>query len=124
MRQLLQRWWRLTCDCCGRLVDLDEVRACRRLAGQAPRGIRAIPLDAIVGTVGRCCDFDRRFTPLRPHLRRAVGAVRRAFPDGVTPPIDVYKYLDGYFVIDGHKRVAAARAAGAEYVDADVVELR
>jgi ParB-like chromosome segregation protein Spo0J len=30
---------------------------------------------------------------------------------------------DEYFVLDGHKRVAAARAAGAEFVDADITEI-
>ncbi len=83
-----------------------------------------IPVSAIVGTVGRCCDFDRCFHPLRPALRRSTAAVREAFADGAVPPIDVFKVGDAYFVLDGHKRVAAARAAGTEFVDAEVTEIR
>ena len=106
---------------CPNLVELDELgRRCCRFSARAPIGLRAIPIDAITGTIGRCCDFDRCFNPTRPHLRHAVDAVHDAFPDGAVPPIDVFKLDDDYFVQDGHKRLAAALAAGAEFVDADV----
>ena len=39
------------------------------------------------------------------------------------PPIDVYKYDGGYWVIDGHNRVGAARADRAAGLDAMVIEL-
>jgi hypothetical protein len=108
---------------CGDLIKLDELaRRCCLFSAQAPIGVGAIPIDAISGTVGRCCDFDRCFNP-RPHLRRAVDAVHDAFPDGAVPPINAFRLDDEYFVLDGHKRVAAARAAGAEFVDADVTEI-
>ena len=108
---------------CGQLLELDKLgRACS-VYGQAPLGVRTIPIGSIVGTIGRCCDFDRCFNAIRPHLRRAVSAVRRAFPDGAVPAIDVFKLGEKYFVSDGHKRVAAARAAGTDYVDADVTEV-
>jgi hypothetical protein len=100
--------------------ELDQLRRACRAYGQAPLGVRTIPIASIVGTIGRCCDFDRCFNAIRPHLRRAVTAVRRAFPDGAVPAIDVVKLGDEYFVSDGHKRIAAARAAGSDYVDADV----
>jgi ParB/Sulfiredoxin domain len=110
---------------CGNLVKLDELgRRCCRFTARVPIGLRAVPIALITGTVGRCCDFDRCFNAIRPHLRRPVDAVRRAFPDGAVPPIDVFKLDDEYFVTDGHKRVAAARGAGAEYVDAEVTEIR
>ena len=108
---------------CGRLLELDTFRARCGVTGQAPLGVRTIPVAAIVGTIGRCCDFDRCFTPLRPDLRRSVNAVRRAFADGAVPPIDVIKLGDAYFVSDGHKRLGAARAAGTEYIEADLTEL-
>ncbi len=79
---------------------------------------------AIVGTVGRCCDFDRCFHPLRPALRHSNAAVRDAFADGAVPAIEVFKVADAHFVLDGHKRLAAARAAGTEFVDALVTEIR
>lgn len=109
---------------CPNLVELDELgRRCCRFSARAPIGIHAIPIESISGTVGRCCDFDRCFTALRPHLLREVAAVRDAFPGGAVPPIEVFSVDDDYFVLDGHKRVAAARAAGAEFVDAEVTEI-
>jgi hypothetical protein len=108
---------------CGQLLELDKLRRACNVHGQAPRGVRTIPIAAIVGTIGRCCDFDRCFNAIRPHLRRAVTAVGRAFADGAVPAIDVVKLGDAYFVSDGHKRIAAARAAGTDFVDADVVEV-
>lgn len=109
---------------CPHLVELDELgRRCCRFSARAPIGIQPIPIDSITGTIGRCCDFDRCFTALRPHLRGGVDAVRDAFPDGAVPPIEVFRLDDDYFVLDGHKRVAAARAAGVEFIDADVTEI-
>jgi ParB-like nuclease domain len=108
---------------CGSLSRLGELGRCCSFSAQAPIGLHAIPIDAISGTIGRCCDFDRCFNPMRQHLRHAVDVVHDAFPDGAVPPIEVFKLDDAYFVLDGHKRLAAARAAGAEFVDADVTEI-
>jgi hypothetical protein len=37
-------------------------------------------------------------------------------------PISVYQLINRYFIIDGHTRVAAAKALKIEYIDADVTE--
>lgn len=109
---------------CPNLIELDELgRRCCRFSARAPIGVLPIPISSITGTVGRCCDFDRCFNAMRPHLRRGVGAVHDAFPDGAVSPIEVFRLDDDYFVLDGHKRVAAARAAGVEFVDADVTQI-
>ena len=39
------------------------------------------------------------------------------------PPIDVVKYADGYWVLDGHNRVGLALYAGQVGIDASIVEL-
>ena len=39
------------------------------------------------------------------------------------PPIDVVKYADKYWVVDGHNRVALALYMGQVAIDANVVEL-
>jgi hypothetical protein len=109
---------------CGPLLELDELQRLLGINERAHLGTRAIPVAAIVGTVGRCCDFDRCFHPLRPALRASSAAVRARFADGAVPAIDAFKVGDAYFVSDGHKRVAAARAAGTEFVDAQLTEIR
>jgi hypothetical protein len=108
---------------CGELLELDDVRRRLSPSGESHVGLRPIEVDRIVGTLDRGCDFDRRFHPLRPDLAARVGAVARAFPDGAFPPIDVVQVDRAYFVVDGHKRVAAARRSGVEVIDANVTRL-
>lgn len=47
------------------LLSYEDVRQKLRASGSTPRGVREIPLDAIVGSVGRCSDFTRSFLPLQ-----------------------------------------------------------
>jgi ParB-like nuclease domain len=108
---------------CGELLELDDIRRRLRPSGESHVGLRAIEVDRIVGTLDRCCDFDRCFHPLRADLAARVGGVARAFPDGAFPPIDVVQVDRAYFVVDGHKRVAAARRSGVEVIDANVTRL-
>jgi ParB/Sulfiredoxin domain len=108
---------------CGPLLDLDDVRARLGLRTQVARGVRPIAVTSIVGTAGRCCDFDRCFHPLKPNLKERARALKRRFPTGDFPPIDVVQVGEAYFVVDGHHRVAAARDLGVAALDADVIEL-
>ena len=106
----------------------DEFPEARR-ASPRERGVRPIPVDEIVGTaVGGGSQRGSDFLPLKP-FRSANWAARwqriRAAVDGLAtlPPIDVYRYRDGYWVVDGHNRVAAALYAGQVEIDANVIEL-
>ncbi|HEY8409064.1 MAG TPA: hypothetical protein VIK66_13885 [Gaiellaceae bacterium] len=106
-----------------RLLELDEVE--RRLKPFRRRylGVRAIPLDALVGTDGRANAFTRDFRPLHAFSRDRLRSLRRAFGDGGYPPIVAVKLGEAYFVIDGHHRAALARRSRAATIDADVTEL-
>jgi len=104
---------------CGPLLDLDDVRARLGLRTQVARSVRPIEVASIVGTAGRCCDFDRCFHPLRPNLEERARAVKRRFPAGDFPAIEVVQVGDAYFVVDGHHRVAAARDLGVAAIDAE-----
>jgi ParB-like nuclease domain len=106
------------------LLELDQAEQRLRPFGRRYVGVRAIPVDAIVGTDSRSGDFDRDFRPLRPELRLRRQRVAQRFPDGGFPPIIVNKLGDAYFVVDGHHRVAAARGLGMATIDAEVTELR
>jgi hypothetical protein len=81
--------------------------------------LKTIPLDKIVGSVGRYRDFTRSFLP-----REGIGEQRWARVElmmgGATglPPIDVYQIGDVYFVADGNHRVSVARANGFKEIDA------
>jgi hypothetical protein len=88
-------------------------------------GLQVVPIAAIVGTVDRERDFDRRFRPtsgrVRSRWERIASAMRRG--DSL-PPVDLYKIGAIYFVRDGHHRVSVACALGYEDIDAYVTEVQ
>src|ERR671910_2623002 len=102
------------------LLELDEVERRLKPFGRRYLGVREIPLDALVGTDGRASSFTRDFRPLHAFSRDRLRSLEAAFADGAFPPIVTVKLGDTYFVIDGYRRTALARRAGAEMSDADV----
>jgi hypothetical protein len=106
-----------------RLLELDEVERRLKPFGRRYLGVRQVSLDGLVGTDGRAGAFTRDFRPLHAFSRDRLRSLETAFADGAYPPIVTIKLGEAYFVIDGHHRVALARRAGAEMIDADVTEL-
>jgi hypothetical protein len=115
--------WSLRARRGERLLELDDVERRLRPLGRRYVGVRAIPLDALVGTDGRASSFTRDFRPLHGFSRERLRSLEGAFADGGFPPIVTVKLGEAYFVIDGHHRAALARRGGAEMIDADVTEL-
>jgi uncharacterized protein (TIGR00730 family) len=106
------------------LLSFDEVRSRLQIRGQRYVGVQTIPLDKIVGSVGRYQEFSRAFLPTQEFIRerwKRVYEVAHA-PTGF-PPIDVYKIGDAYFVRDGHHRVSVLHELGASTVEATITEL-
>jgi nucleotide-binding universal stress UspA family protein len=106
------------------LLDYDEIR--EQLHGEKPipRGLREIPINAIVGSVGRYTDFTRSFLPRRKGNERRWAMVKAALPDVQHfPPITVYQVDQAYFVLDGNHRVSIAQQAGASHIPAYVTEI-
>ena len=106
-----------------RLLELDEVERRLKPFGRRYLGVRAVPLDALVGTDSRAGAFTRDFRPLHGFSRERLRSLESVFADGGFPPIVTVKLGEAYFVIDGHHRAALARRSGAEMIDADVTEL-
>ena len=106
-----------------RLLELDEVEKRLKPFGRRYLGVRAIPLDALVGTDSRASSFTRDFRPLHSFSRDRLRSLEAAFAEGAFPPIVTVKLGETYFVIDGHHRAAIARRSGADMIDADVTEL-
>ena len=51
----------------GRAIDLlpyDEITRRLRASGGSERGLKEVPIDKIVGSVGRYSDYSRSFLPL------------------------------------------------------------
>jgi hypothetical protein len=106
------------------VLPFEEVVDALGLRDQRSLGLQLVPLDAIVGSVGRTREFDRAFRPtserVRPRWERIAAAHRRG---EAMPPIDVYKVGSLYFVKDGNHRVSVARALGRKEIDAIVTEV-
>lgn len=107
------------------LLSYEQVRHSVKAHGSAARGLQEIPLDAIVGSVGRYSDFTRDFLPLVDESEDRWVRVNLAVydPAGV-PPIEVYKIGEVYFVLDGNHRVSVARQLGATEIQAYVTEVK
>jgi hypothetical protein len=89
-------------------------------------GLRVIEVRRITGSVNKCHELDRRFRTRR--CRDRIERWRRSRLDEQSlqfhsiPPIDVYSLNGEHFVIDGNRRVAAAKEFGLEFMDAHVTE--
>lgn len=119
-------WRRLGRRLTGRpteLLRLEEVQDRLESMSQSYVGLRTIAIDRIVGSVDRGVDFDRDFGPLSRRSSARWQRLVEVFPEGDFPPIDVYELGGGYFVEDGHHRVALARQQGAEFIDAVVTRV-
>src|SRR3954449_7995858 len=108
----------------GLILPFEEVVDALGRQSERSVGLQSIPLESIVGTVGRSRDFDRSFRPTsnrsRPRWEQIAGAQRRGKD---MPPISVYRIGDMHFVRDGHHRVSVARAQGRPDIDAYVTQV-
>jgi nucleotide-binding universal stress UspA family protein len=107
------------------LLSFEEVRQKLRATAVSERQLHEIPLDAIVGSVGRYHDFTRGFLPRQDSDEGRWARVMLASSDSVgLPPIEVYQIGDAYFVSDGNHRVSVARQNGASSIQAYVIPFR
>lgn len=107
------------------LMAYDEVRKLVGERNRVDRGLKEIPLDAIVGSVGRYGDFTRTFLPRSDTMQDRWARVKTVATDlGGWAPIEVYQLGETYFVIDGNHRVSVARQMGLETIPAYVTEVR
>lgn len=107
------------------LLAYDEIRAKLHGYESSNQKLEEIPIDAIVGSVGRYTDFSRSFLPRRETDRGRWSRVRVLWEsqEGL-PPIEAYKIGDAYFVLDGHHRVSVAKELGAPSIEGYVTHVR
>jgi hypothetical protein len=90
-----------------------------------PGSQAAVPIDRIVGSVEPMTCFDRHFRPTsevpRARFERIAADVRCG--RGMDP-VELYRCGDDYYVLDGHHRIAVARALGERRVWATITEVR
>jgi nucleotide-binding universal stress UspA family protein len=107
------------------LLSYEAVRRTVRAIEESKQVLREIPLDAIVGSVGRYSDFTRDFLP-RSDSDKERWAHVMAKTKGLAglPPIEVYQISEVYFVLEGNHRVSVARQLDASHIEAYVTEVR
>jgi hypothetical protein len=75
----------------NRLLCFDEIRKILGSAGRINRGMRRVPVAEVVGSVGRCSEFDRDFMPARASSGERWKRIDRAFHRGEElPPVSLY----------------------------------
>jgi nucleotide-binding universal stress UspA family protein len=115
-------------------LDAEAPRLIRSFSDDAARsgplrrrslGVRTVEVGRIIGTVGRDRELGADFRPIartradNERFERIKAAMEEGHP---LPPPELYKLGFGYYVLDGHHRVAAARMLGVVEVDANVTE--
>jgi hypothetical protein len=112
------------------LANLWDVRPEARRASIRELGLLSVPVEAISGTAvegppQRGGDFlplpDRRSDDWRGRWQ---GIVRALDNLSTLPPIELIRFGDQYWVVDGHNRVAAALYGGQTDIDAVVQDFR
>ena len=106
------------------ILPYEEVIDALGFVSEHAAGAAVVSLDAIVGTVDRGRDFDRRFRPTSGNVRsrweRIAAAMRRG---EAMPAVDLLRIGEIYFVRDGHHRVSVARALGWNDINAYVTDV-
>ena len=111
-------------DDVGVVLPYDEVIGALGFVSERSAGLRVVPLEAIIGSVGRGRDFDRRFRPTSGRVRGRWEHIATAMRRGDSlPPVSLNEIGELYFVDDGHHRVSVARALGRTEIDAYVTEV-
>lgn len=109
------------------LLSYEEVSQKLKAVGSADRGLKEIPIEKIIGSVGRYTDFTRSFLPRldsdESRWAHVMSAMTNVRAQGL-PPIEVYQVGDVYFVKDGHHRVSIAKQLGVSSIEAYVTEVR
>jgi hypothetical protein len=122
----------------SRLLVLGEVTINTGAAGSGVRRLEyervgrlgaggevMVPIGQIIGTVEPTRCFDRHFRPTsgvpRTRFERIAAEIRSG--RGMDP-VELYRCGGQYYVLDGHHRVAVARALGERWVWANITEVR
>jgi hypothetical protein len=106
---------------CDRLLRFEELAGARRTQARVDGGYRQVPINAIIGSVGRAQDFTRGFLPRTSvEAERWIRLYTALHSLAGFPEVELIQVGDQYIVEDGHHRISVARAAGLTDIAAHV----
>jgi uncharacterized membrane protein YfbV (UPF0208 family) len=124
MRAFLRKILSLLTGANNELLRYDEVREQIPIRGQHYLGFMQVPIEKIVGSMGRYHDFDRAFLPTQTRTKdRWISIDKAHYTQLDLPPVELYKLGEIYFVKDGNHRISVARERGQVFVDAYVTQI-
>ncbi len=104
--------------------NFEKVRTDEQAFESIDRGTLFVPINKIVGSVGRYHDFDAHFRPKGYDSDERLNDIMKKMREGkVMPPISLYQIKDHYYILDGHHRYAAARELGHQEIRSCILEL-
>ncbi len=107
-----------------KLLSLEDVKKLVKPKSETYIGMKAVPVELIVGSEGRYKDFNRAFLPRKEFSRsRWVNVDKAHLQSIVLPPVKLYEIGGTYFVRDGNHRVSVAKIQGVSFIDAEVIRL-
>ena len=104
--------------------SFEKVRTAEQAFESVDRGTLFVPINKIVGSVGRYHDFDAHFRPKGYDSDERLHDIIKKMREGKQmPPISLYQIKDSYYILDGHHRYAAARELGHQEIRSCILEL-
>lgn len=111
------------------LPVLDQILSYTDIVSEVNLGIMDIPLEKVVGTKteGRTSAFASNFMPLLSE-KSEFGAkwaylYDHQIEEGIHDPIEVFEFMNQYYVQEGNKRVSVLKYVGAFSISASVTRL-
>ena len=111
------------------LPILEELVTPAELSGGQALGMEQIPLELIVGTknAGRNKAFAGNFMPLldsdSEFAAKWIALCRAHVTEGIREPVNVYEYMNRFYVEEGNKRVSVMKFFGAYSIAANVIRI-
>lgn len=108
------------------LPALEDFMPAEKLSKGSDLGVTTVPLEFLVGTChqGRTQAFARNYMPLMAEGSEFADKWRQLckahLEEGIHSPVQVYEYLNRYYVEEGNKRVSVLKFFGGQTVEARV----
>lgn len=111
------------------LPALEDIIENVEIVKEVDIGMIQLPLEKIQGTYyhSRALSFSRNFKPIidenTEFSQKWINLLKIQYEEGIRDPIEVYEYLNWYYVLEGNKRVSVMKYLEAYSISANVTRL-